>query len=85
MLSNGPKCETNGKISVKKFECLEVAKLYGYSVTTVHTGSWTHAPYGCFVGHPNDNWAKLFFNSISGTTGSSEYKTFCTNPGMMVN
>ena len=85
MLPNGPKCETLGKKSVEQSECLNVAKSQGYSANHVQTVTVPHAPYGCFAGHPNDNWAHLFFNTEpSGQTGKPQYRTFCYDSGRMV-
>ena len=73
---NGPKCEQIQKESVSQANCQSVAKSLGYK-GTLHVGSWGHAPFGCFAGHPGDNWSYLYYNTRSGQTGRDRYRTFC--------
>ena len=55
----------------------EYATKLGYNGTALQAGSWGHAPFGCFIGHPADNWSYLYYNSQSGQTGKDVYRTLC--------
>lgn len=57
-------------------QCQAAANNLGYPLT-VYTGGWGHAPKGCFMGHPSDNWKHLYFNSVSGATGATYYRSIC--------
>ena len=76
-MDNGPGCGSN---SLDKNECAPAVAEFGYRGAVLE-GSWSHAPYGCFVGHPSDNWANSYFNSQHGQTGRNVYKSIC-NSGM---
>ena len=76
-MDNGPGCRTDLEIT-DSAECQAAARSLGYS-GTVQSGNWGHAPKGCHVGHPND-YEYLYFNSVSGTTGSTDYKSICRKP-----
>ena len=66
---------------LKESNCIEAANQLGFT-GEFSTGEWDYAPPGCFVGHPYDNWTKIFFNKIlTGTLGESKYKSICSNKG----
>jgi len=74
MLENGPGC---GDASITTAgECGEAAASLGYEAS-VTSGSWGHAPLGCFVGHPIDGWTHTYFNSQAGQTGRDVYRSLC--------
>ena len=74
-MDNGPSCGLIDKLADSN-ECGKAAASLGYS-GSVQSGSWGHAPYGCFVGHPYDNWKYTYFNSQKGQTGRGVYKSIC--------
>ena len=74
VLDNGPGC---GSFSLSMDECKTAATSLGYS-GNVRKNDVGHAPYGCHVGHPTDNWTKTYFNvEITGQTGREKYKSIC--------
>ena len=76
-MDNGPGCGIN---SLDIYECVNAVTALGYPGAVLEV-SWSHAPYGCFVGHSRDNWAYSYFNSQHGQTGRDIYKSIC-NSGM---
>ena len=74
-LNHGAGCGTNLDIT-ESGECQDVAKSLNFS-GKVESGDWGHAPKGCSVGHPDDNYKYLYFNSGSGKAGSTRYKSIC--------
>ena len=70
---NGPGCECQ---SLDQNGCRKAAAALGYT-RVLETGSWSHAPYGCFVGHPYDDWEYVYFNSQNGVIGRDIYKSIC--------
>ena len=74
-MNNGPGCTTNLDIT-DSGECQYAAKSLGFS-GDVESANWDHAPKGCFVGHPDDHYKYLYFNSRSGETGRTVYKSIC--------
>ena len=75
---NGPKCSAD-TIITDAATCQLAAQGLGYTGTVV-SGSWGHAPKGCAVGHPTDNWKDTYFNSYDGQTGRSIYRSICSKP-----
>ena len=74
VLDNGPGC---GLFSLSEDECKTAATSLGYS-NNVMKIDVLHAPYGCHVGHPYDNWIRTYFNvNITGQTGRDKYKSIC--------
>jgi len=76
---NGPKCSDIGLGDITTAEeCKMAAQVLGlYKDNRVGQGSWGHAPLGCFQGHPNDGFKFTYFNSRSGKTGRSAYRSIC--------
>ena len=80
-LDNSPGCEDG--MDITEEECPLAAKASLQSITQSFTGglqvgTWGHAPPGCFVGHPSDNWMHTYYNKISrGTLGNTLYKSIC--------
>ena len=74
-LPNGPGCSGSTAI-LNAHECGIAAATLGFS-RSVHSGSWSHAPRGCHVGHPSDNWRNTYFNHLSGATGRAHYMSIC--------
>ena len=74
-LDNGPGCESDQEISDPD-ECKKAANQLEIGGEFL-SGSWGHAPKGCFVGHPNDGYNHTFFNSQNGETGRLIYKSIC--------
>ena len=74
--ADGPGC-ADGR-DVEKENCKRAAEKLGFT-GIFETGNWNHAPPGCFVGHPKDSWAYVYFNDIEtgGSVGKSEYKSIC--------
>ena len=70
---NGVGC---GHRSLDQDGCAEAITTLKYA-GVLETGNWSHAPYGCFVGHPYDNWQYAYFNSQHGQTGRDIYKSIC--------
>ena len=73
VLDNGPGC---GNASLDKDECAKAVAALKF-VGRLETGNWSHAPHGCFVGHPYDNWGYAYFNNGHGQTGRDIYKSIC--------
>ena len=74
-MDNGPGCDDG--LDVDEQECAAAAEKLGF-IGSFKVGSWDHAPPGCFVGHPGDNWTKIYFNKIAkGTLGQAKYKSIC--------
>ena len=49
---------------------------------TLQTGKWSWAPFGCFAGEADNDFSYVFYNTQSGETGRSVYRTFCNvGPG----
>ena len=57
-------------------ECSSAAASLGYSADVI-SQAVTHAPLGCFVGHPSDAWHYTYFNTVCGETGREIYKSIC--------
>jgi len=73
-LENGPGC---GESSIENAEeCTKAAAELGYTAAA-RAGSWSHAPLGCFVGHPTDSWRNTYFNTQAGQTGRDIYRSIC--------
>ena len=70
------------KLDLNIFKLQEYATKLGYNGAALQAGSWGHAPLGCFIGHPADNWSHLYYNSQSGQTGRDVYRTLCNAVGM---
>merc|ERR1712038_720325 len=74
-LDLGSKCTTNEEIT-DATECGNAAASFGYT-GKVHSGSWSWAPKGCFLGHPDDNYKHTFFNQEDGNDENDKYKPIC--------
>ena len=72
---NGTGC---GNKSLDQHDCRKAVSALKYA-GVLEIGSWAHAPYGCFVGHPYDNWQYAYFNSQDGQTGREIYKSICSS------
>ena len=79
-VDNGPGC---GNLTVPFHECLQAIESLGYVVHTLQYGSFSWAPYGCFVGHPVDNWQYAYWNSQDGQTGRDVYRSVCYATGIV--
>ena len=74
-LPNGPGCPAGQTIDTAA-ECEQAAVALGRKAK-VTQGKWGHAPFGCFIGHPNDGWKNTFFNRQAGQTGRDVYRSIC--------
>ena len=74
--ADGPGCGINSLSDSD--ECATAAAAHGYR-GQVQTGSWSWAPYGCFVGDEQyrNEWKHTYFNNQHGTTGAKIYKSIC--------
>ena len=79
-LDNGPGCDTNLDVADSD-ECQAAALEIWNFEEKVESGNWGHAPRGCFVGEPNNDYSHLYFNNRSGKIGQSSYKSICRAPG----
>ena len=74
VLAKGQGCK--GGMHVKENECEIAAKKLGFHGDTIAVQDH-NAPYGCFVGHPIDDWKHTFFNQVGGKAGNANYKSIC--------
>jgi len=77
----GPQCTKDtrieGTLRQQKEECKKAAEALGYK-RNVKQQNVGHAPHGCFLGHPHDEWKDLFWNkNTGGKAGDSRYKSIC--------
>jgi len=72
---NGPGCQLQSEVT-SPGECAKAVAELGFK-GSVRSGSFPHAPKGCFVGHSYDDWKYTYFNIIKGETGHAYYKSIC--------
>ena len=74
-LHNGPGCQLQGEVT-SPGECAKAAAELGFKGNVI-TGSFGHAPKGCFVDNYYGDWKHTYFNSRKGKTGQTHYKSIC--------